>query len=79
MHDKSIRLRRTGILAPKSERIRRLRALIGSENPACELEVDGGIDEQTARADRQRAQIFLSLARLSSPLLKDLARLSKNS
>ncbi len=30
------------------ERIRRLRALIERLNPACELEVDGGIDHQTA-------------------------------
>lgn len=30
------------------ERIRRLRALIERHNPACELEVDGGIDHQTA-------------------------------
>src|SRR5206468_7840771 len=29
-------------------RIRHLRALIDQKNPACELEVDGGIDEQTA-------------------------------
>jgi ribulose-phosphate 3-epimerase len=31
-----------------TERIRRLRALIERHNPACELEVDGGIDERTA-------------------------------
>ncbi|MCI0455699.1 MAG: ribulose-phosphate 3-epimerase [Gemmataceae bacterium] len=31
-----------------TERIRRLRALIERHNPACELEVDGGIDEKTA-------------------------------
>jgi ribulose-phosphate 3-epimerase len=30
------------------ERIRKLRALIERINPACELEVDGGIDHQTA-------------------------------
>jgi ribulose-phosphate 3-epimerase len=36
---------------PKSpERIGRLRALIDELNPACELEVDGGIDLQTAPA-----------------------------
>lgn len=29
--------------------IRRLRELIENHNPACELEVDGGVDEQTAR------------------------------
>jgi ribulose-phosphate 3-epimerase len=32
------------------ERIRRLRQLIEQRNPACELEVDGGIEELTARA-----------------------------
>ena len=35
-------------LPQSPERIRRLRALIDQKNPACELEVDGGIDEQTA-------------------------------
>jgi ribulose-phosphate 3-epimerase len=30
------------------ERIRRLRELIDQRNPACELEVDGGIDSETA-------------------------------
>ena|SRR5438128_2228782 len=30
------------------ERIRKLRALIDRQNPACELEVDGGIDHKTA-------------------------------
>jgi ribulose-phosphate 3-epimerase len=32
------------------ERIAELRTLIAAENPACELEVDGGIDRQTAPA-----------------------------
>ena len=31
-----------------AERIRKLRALIDRANPACELEVDGGIDHKTA-------------------------------
>jgi ribulose-phosphate 3-epimerase len=35
-------------LPESPERIRRLRALIERHNPACELEVDGGIDEHTA-------------------------------
>lgn len=35
-------------LPESPERIRRLRALIERHNPACELEVDGGIDHQTA-------------------------------
>ena len=29
-------------------RVRRLRALIDQKNPSCELEVDGGIEEETA-------------------------------
>jgi ribulose-phosphate 3-epimerase len=29
------------------DRVEKLRALIQSENPACELEVDGGIDSRT--------------------------------
>jgi ribulose-phosphate 3-epimerase len=35
-------------LPDSAERIRRLRAMIDRQNPACELEVDGGIDMQTA-------------------------------
>ena len=35
-------------LPESPDRIRRLRALIDELNPACELEVDGGIDLQTA-------------------------------
>lgn len=35
-------------LPQSPERIRRLRALIEQHNPACELEVDGGIDVDTA-------------------------------
>jgi ribulose-phosphate 3-epimerase len=35
-------------LPESPERIRRLRQLIELRNPACELEVDGGIDEHTA-------------------------------
>ena len=35
-------------LPESPERLRRLRALIDELNPACELEVDGGIDLQTA-------------------------------
>jgi ribulose-phosphate 3-epimerase len=35
-------------LPESPERIRRLRALIERKNPACELEVDGGIDKDTA-------------------------------
>ncbi len=35
-------------LPESPERIRRLRALIGQHNPACELEVDGGIEAHTA-------------------------------
>lgn len=35
-------------LAASNERIRRLRQLIDQINPKCELEVDGGIDRQTA-------------------------------
>ncbi len=37
-------------LAESPDRIRRLRALIDELNPACELEVDGGIDLHTAPA-----------------------------
>ncbi|MCI0680970.1 MAG: ribulose-phosphate 3-epimerase [Gemmataceae bacterium] len=37
-------------IAESPERIRRLRALIERHNPACELEVDGGIDHDTAVA-----------------------------
>jgi ribulose-phosphate 3-epimerase len=37
-------------LPESPERIRRLRQLIEQRNPACELEVDGGIDEHTAPA-----------------------------
>jgi ribulose-phosphate 3-epimerase len=35
-------------LPESPERIRRLRQLIDRHHPACELEVDGGIDEETA-------------------------------
>jgi ribulose-phosphate 3-epimerase len=35
-------------LPESADRIRRLRALIDRTNPGCELEVDGGIDEETA-------------------------------
>src|SRR5262249_50886415 len=35
-------------LADSPERIRELRRLIEAENPKCELEVDGGIDLETA-------------------------------
>jgi ribulose-phosphate 3-epimerase len=35
-------------LPESPQRIRRLRGLIDQTNPACDLEVDGGIDEQTA-------------------------------
>jgi ribulose-phosphate 3-epimerase len=35
-------------LPESPERIRRLRAMIDRSNPVCELEVDGGIDEETA-------------------------------
>jgi ribulose-phosphate 3-epimerase len=35
-------------LPESPERIRRLRALIERHNPACELEVDGGIEMTTA-------------------------------
>src|SRR5438132_5381196 len=35
-------------LPESPDRIRRLRTLIDRHNPACELEVDGGIDRQTA-------------------------------
>jgi ribulose-phosphate 3-epimerase len=37
-----------GFLPESPERIRRLRQLIERRNPACELEVDGGIDHETA-------------------------------
>jgi ribulose-phosphate 3-epimerase len=37
-------------IAGSEEKIRRLRALIEARNPACELEVDGGIDARTAPA-----------------------------
>jgi ribulose-phosphate 3-epimerase len=37
-----------GFLPESPERIRRLRRLIEQRNPACELEVDGGIDHETA-------------------------------
>jgi ribulose-phosphate 3-epimerase len=30
-----------------TERVRQLRALVDRHNPACEIEVDGGIDDQT--------------------------------
>lgn len=36
-------------LTESPERIRRLREMIVAANPACELEVDGGIDRTTAR------------------------------
>ena len=37
-------------LPESPERIRQLRLLINQYNPRCELEVDGGIDAQTAPA-----------------------------
>jgi ribulose-phosphate 3-epimerase len=43
------------------ERIRRLRALIARHNPVCELEVDGGIDHQTApQAAAAGANVFVA-------------------
>ena len=42
-------------------RIRRLRQMIDRRNPACELEVDGGIDEHTAPgAAREGATVFVA-------------------
>jgi ribulose-phosphate 3-epimerase len=37
-----------GYLSESPQRIRKLRSLIDRHNPKCELEVDGGINEQTA-------------------------------
>jgi ribulose-phosphate 3-epimerase len=43
------------------ERISRLHALIGSRNPACELEVDGGITRETGRiAVRAGANVLVA-------------------
>jgi ribulose-phosphate 3-epimerase len=47
-------------LPESPERIRTLRALIARRNPACELEVDGGIDAQTLPvARREGANVFV--------------------
>lgn len=48
-------------LPESPERIRQLRALIDRHNPACELEVDGGIDADTAKiALASGANVFVS-------------------
>jgi ribulose-phosphate 3-epimerase len=48
-------------LPDSPDRIRRLRALIDRLNPACELEVDGGIDMQTAaECLRAGATVFVA-------------------
>ena len=44
-----------------TQRIRELRAMIDNQNPDCELEVDGGIDEKTiAAAARAGANVFVA-------------------
>jgi ribulose-phosphate 3-epimerase len=44
-----------------TERIRRLRALVDRHNPACEIEVDGGIDARTiGEAARAGANVFVA-------------------
>ena len=48
-------------LPESPDRIRRLRALIDRHNPACELEVDGGIDRATAlECLRAGATVFVA-------------------
>ena len=42
-----------GFMADQLPKIARLRAMIGIENPSCELEVDGGIDVQTSPLVKQ--------------------------
>jgi len=42
-------------------RIRKLRAMIDRQNPACELEVDGGIDDKTLpKAAKAGATVFVA-------------------
>ena len=44
-----------------TERIRELRALVNADNPACEIEVDGGIDAKTIPlAARAGANVFVA-------------------
>jgi ribulose-phosphate 3-epimerase len=48
-------------LPESPERIRRLREMIVRQNPTCELEVDGGIDDQTLPvAARAGANVFVA-------------------
>jgi ribulose-phosphate 3-epimerase len=42
-------------------RIAKLRAMVNAHNPACEIEVDGGIDEKTiGEAARAGASVFVA-------------------
>jgi ribulose-phosphate 3-epimerase len=44
-----------------TERIKKLRALVDRHNPACEIEVDGGIDAKTiGQAARAGANVFVA-------------------
>ncbi|HEY3789181.1 MAG TPA: ribulose-phosphate 3-epimerase [Urbifossiella sp.] len=68
-----------------TERIRQLRQLIAANNPACEIEVDGGIDRDTiGLAARAGADVFVAGTAIfgakSGPAaaLKELQNLAQN-
>jgi ribulose-phosphate 3-epimerase len=67
-----------------TERVRELRALVNRHNPACEIEVDGGIDKKTiGLAAKAGATVFVAgTAVFGAPegpaaAVKELARLAK--
>jgi ribulose-phosphate 3-epimerase len=67
-----------------TQRVRELRGLVNSHNPACEIEVDGGIDEKTiGLAARAGANVFVAgTAVFGAPegptaATKELARLAR--
>ena len=67
-----------------TERIKKLRALVDKQNPACEIEVDGGIDKKTiGLAAGAGANVFVAgTAVFRAPegpagAVKELARLAK--
>jgi len=62
-----------------TERVKQLRELVNRHNPACEIEVDGGIDKKTIPlAARAGANVFVAEPRSSAPPKDRLPR-SRNS
>ena len=67
-----------------TERVRQLRALVDANNPACEIEVDGGIDKRTiGPAAGAGANVFVAGTSVfgakegPAAAVKELAQLAK--